>query len=54
MSEHARPDRDRVKHWNEILKPYRGAETHRSVTQLLTSAIPYFALWYLAYLSLQV
>lgn len=54
MSDHAKPDRDRVQYWNEILKPYWGADTRRSVTQLLTSAIPFFGLWYLAYRSLEM
>ena len=54
MTEHARPDRERVQHWNDILKPYWGADTKRSVTQLLTSAIPFAVLWYLAYRSLEV
>src|SRR4030042_119217 len=54
MTEHARPDRERVQHWNHILKPYWGADTKRSVTQLLSSAIPFAVLWYLAYRSLEV
>jgi omega-6 fatty acid desaturase (delta-12 desaturase) len=54
MSEHAKPDRDTVEYWNNILKPYWGADTRRSVTQLLTSAGPFVLFWYLAYRSLAV
>ena len=54
MSEHAKPDRDRVQYWNKILQPYWGADTRQSVTQLLTSAVPFVAFWYLAYQSLAV
>ena len=54
MAEHARPDRERVQHWNEILRPYWGPDTKRSVTQLLATAIPFVVLWYLAYRSLEV
>ena len=54
MSEHAKPDRDRVQYWNNILKPYWGADTRKSVTQLLTSAVPFVIFWYLAYRSLAV
>ena len=48
------PERDRVRRWNRILQPYWGADTRRSVTQLLTSAIPFVALWYGALKSLEV
>lgn len=54
MSEHAKPDRDRVKHWNTILAPYWGADTRKSIAQLMTSAVPFVVLWYLAYRSLAV
>jgi omega-6 fatty acid desaturase (delta-12 desaturase) len=48
------PDRAKVKFWNETLSPYFGADTRRSIGQLLASAIPFFSLWTLAYLSLGV
>jgi len=54
MSEHAKPDRDRVQFWNEILRPYWGADTRKSITQLITSAVPFVVFWYLAYRSLAV
>ena len=43
-----KPDREAVQRWNRILEPYIGADTRRSVTQLLTSVIPVVALWWLA------
>ena len=54
MSEHAKPDRDRVQAWNEILKPYWGADTRRSVIQLLVTALPFVLLWYAMLRSLEV
>jgi omega-6 fatty acid desaturase (delta-12 desaturase) len=54
MSEAAKPDRERVEYWNRILRPYWGADTRRSVTQLLTSAIPFVLLWYAMLRSLEV
>ncbi len=50
----ATPDREVVQKWNEILKPYWGADTRRSITQLLTSAVPFALLWYAMFRSLQV
>ncbi|MDH3205425.1 MAG: fatty acid desaturase [Gemmatimonadota bacterium] len=50
----AKPDRETIERWNRILEPYLGADTRRSVTQILTSVIPFAVLWYLAYLSLSV
>ena len=47
------PDRAKVAFWNNTLAPYFGADTRRSVIQLLSSAIPFFGLWILAYLSLE-
>jgi omega-6 fatty acid desaturase (delta-12 desaturase) len=38
--------RARADEFTAMLRPYWGASTRRSVTQLLTSAIPFFALWY--------
>jgi acyl-lipid omega-6 desaturase (Delta-12 desaturase) len=48
------PARERVAHFNQILEPYFGADTRRSVTQLLTSVVPFVALWYAALRSLEV
>jgi omega-6 fatty acid desaturase (delta-12 desaturase) len=50
----AKPDRETTERWNAILEPYLGADTRRSVTQLLTSVIPFVLLWYLTYRSLAV
>jgi omega-6 fatty acid desaturase (delta-12 desaturase) len=50
----AKPDRETIEQWNKILEPYLGADTRRSVTQILTSVIPFALLWYLAYRSLSV
>jgi omega-6 fatty acid desaturase (delta-12 desaturase) len=54
MSEHAKPDRARVEHWNSILRPYWGPDARKSVIQLLTSAIPFVLLWYAMLRSLEV
>lgn len=48
------PDREKVARWNAILKPYWGPDTGSSVRQLLTSAIPFVALWYATLRSLEV
>jgi omega-6 fatty acid desaturase (delta-12 desaturase) len=53
-SGHAVPDRGRVAKWNAILKPYWGADTSRSLTQLLVSAGSFAILWYAMLRSLQV
>lgn len=45
---------ERVERWNEILRPYWGADTRKSVTQLLTSAIPFVLLWYTMFRSLEI
>jgi omega-6 fatty acid desaturase (delta-12 desaturase) len=50
----AKPDRETTERWNRILKPYLGADTRKSITQLLTSVLPFVLLWYLAYRSLEV
>jgi omega-6 fatty acid desaturase (delta-12 desaturase) len=50
----AKPDRETIEQWNAILAPYLGPDRRRSVTQLLTSVIPFIVLWYLAYRSLAV
>jgi len=50
----AKPDRETIERWNKLLEPYLGADTRRSVTQLLTSVVPFVLLWYLTHRSLQV
>ena len=50
----AKPDRETIERWNKILEPYVGPDTRRSVTQILTSVVPFAMLWYLAYRSLAV
>ena len=39
---------------NRILAPYQKSELRRSVWQLINTLIPYIAMWYLMYLSLQI
>ena len=48
------PDRARADHFRHVLRPYWGADPRRSVIQLLTSALPFFALWYVMLWSLEV
>ena len=48
------PDKARADHFRRILKPYWGADTARSVSQLITSAVPFFLLWYAMLRSLEV
>ena len=40
--------------WRKILGPYGGADLRRSLTQILTSAAPFFVFWYAAYRALSV
>ncbi len=40
--------------WNEILAPYKKADNKKALFQLANTAIPFAALWYLMYLSLDV
>ena len=47
-------DRARTAHFTEMVRPYWGANTRRSLVQLLTSALPFFALWYAMLRSLEV
>ncbi len=49
-----RPDPKVAKKWKTVLSPYWGADTRRSVMQVITSAVPFFVLWYAAYRSLEV
>jgi omega-6 fatty acid desaturase (delta-12 desaturase) len=46
--------RERALHFTSMLEPYWGADTRRSVQQLLTSAIPFFVCWYAMLRSLEV
>ena len=39
------PDRAKVAFWTKTLAPYYGADTRRSVVQLLSTAIFFFGLW---------
>jgi omega-6 fatty acid desaturase (delta-12 desaturase) len=54
LSHIKKPDREKVEKINAMVSPYWGADTRRSVIQLLGSAIPFFALWILAYKALAV
>lgn len=47
-------DRARAAHFTDMVRPFWGADTGRSVLQLLMSAIPFFALWYAMLWSLEV
>lgn len=40
--------------WRDLVKPYQSSETRRSVWQIANTLLPFFALWYLMYLSLAV
>ncbi len=40
--------------WRKILGPYGGADLRHSLTQILTSAVPFFVFWYAAYRALSV
>ncbi len=40
--------------WNKILAPYKKADTRSALTQLANTAIPFFLLWYLMLVSLEV
>jgi omega-6 fatty acid desaturase (delta-12 desaturase) len=51
---HARPNREKIDHWNRILAPYRGADTRRSLVQLFVTSACFVGLWYLAWRSLEV
>ena len=48
------PDRAKVAFWTKTLAPYFTPDNRRSVIQLLSSALPFFGLWALAYLALDV
>ena len=51
---HDAPDREKVAHWNRILRPYWGADTRRSLIQLSLTATLFVACWYAMYRSLEV
>lgn len=40
--------------WRQVVAPYQGADTWRSIWQLVNSVVPYLLLWYLAYRLLAV
>jgi omega-6 fatty acid desaturase (delta-12 desaturase) len=51
---HAKPNRARVEKYGAMVAPFLGADTRRSVVQLLMSAGPFFLFWFLAYRALDV
>lgn len=51
---HPKPDRAKVEQWNRILEPYRGADTRRSVVQLIVTAAGFLVCWYAAFRALEV
>jgi omega-6 fatty acid desaturase (delta-12 desaturase) len=40
--------------WREILGPYRGMDLRSSLTQIVTSAVPFLVFWYASYQALSV
>ena len=48
------PDPQKVEHWTRILEPYWGADTRRSIGQLLTTLTLFVLLWYATLRSLEV
>lgn len=40
--------------WQQAVKPYQSADLRRSLWQMINSIVPYFILWILAYLGLQI
>jgi len=51
---HPKPDRAKIDYWNRILAPYLGADTRRSVVQLVLTSLCFATCWYVAYRSLEV
>jgi len=47
-------EQNSAQHWKAVVAPYRGADTRRSVIQLVLTATTYFALWIAAYFSLRI
>jgi acyl-lipid omega-6 desaturase (Delta-12 desaturase) len=43
-----------VQNWQDIVKPYQIPNTRKAIQQMLTSFLPFLALWVLMYFSLQV
>lgn len=51
----AEPTHDQShKKWTKLVAPYWGPDFRKSVLQIVTSAIPFFVLWYLMLLSIDV
>jgi omega-6 fatty acid desaturase (delta-12 desaturase) len=48
------PEERASEKWRKVLGPYSGADLRRSLTQVLTSAAPFFVFWYAAYRALSV
>ena len=48
------PDRARVRHFNAVLAPFQGADTRRSLIQLLVTTAGFLGLWYAMLLSLEL
>ena len=40
--------------WRDIVAPYQRSSTTRALWQLASTLIPYFLLWYVIYLALEV
>ncbi len=51
---HGKPDREKIERWNEILRPYWGADTRRSVAQLTVTVLAFIGFWYASYRALEV
>ena len=54
LTEVAHDGQRAAEYWKTIVGPYKGADTRRSVYQVLSSAIPFFALWGLMLWSLRL
>jgi omega-6 fatty acid desaturase (delta-12 desaturase) len=50
----AKPDRERVQQFNEMVAPYLGADTRRSLIQFTVSLVAFAALWYASWRALEV
>lgn len=48
------PNERTPQEWREILEPYRGMDLRSSLTQIVTSAVPFLVCWYAAYRALAV
>ncbi|PTX63278.1 omega-6 fatty acid desaturase (delta-12 desaturase) [Melghirimyces profundicolus] len=47
-------ENNRNENWRKIIAPYMRPDVKRSVWQVINTIVPFFLLWYLAYLSLSV